>query len=71
MLDYKLSPNLSKKIKNNWGKKHKVNQFKEKSKYNALQQQAGLIIVKWARNQLKESFKKPDRKPKKKDGIEN
>lgn len=70
MLDYKLSPNLSKKIKNNWGKKHKVSQFKEKSKYNALQQQAGLIIVKWARNQLKESFKKPDRKPKKKDGVE-
>jgi len=66
-IDYKLSPNLSKKIKNNWGKKHKVSQ-KEKMKYNAQQQQAGLIIVRWARKQLngpKDHVKKVDRKTKK------
>ena len=36
-LDYKLSANLSKKIKNNWDKKHKDTQ-KEKSEFNAQQQ---------------------------------
>ena len=50
-IDYKLSPNLSKKIKTNWGKKHKVSN-KEKMKYNAQEQQAGLIIVRWARKML-------------------
>jgi hypothetical protein len=34
-LDYKLSDNLSKKIKSNWEKKHKKTVHKEKSKYNA------------------------------------
>ena len=33
-VDYKLSPNLNKKIKGKWGKKHKKNQ-KQKSKYTA------------------------------------
>ena len=65
-IDYKLSPNLSKKIKTNWGKKHKVSN-KEKMKYNAQQQQAGLIIVRWARKMLngpKDQFKKTnDKKP--------
>jgi len=67
-IDYKLSPNLSKKIKTNWGKKHKVS-HKEKMKYNAQQQQAGLIIVRWARKQLNgakdNNFKKVERKAKK------
>jgi hypothetical protein len=67
-IDYKLSPNLSKKIKTNWGKKHKVSK-KEKMKYNAQEQQAGLIIVRWARKILtgpKDGHvKKVERKPKK------
>jgi hypothetical protein len=51
-LDYKLSENLSKKIKSNWGKKHKTTSQGEKSKYNAQEQQAGMIITKWARKTL-------------------
>mmetsp|Transcript_15907 Transcript_15907/g.24540 ORF Transcript_15907/g.24540 Transcript_15907/m.24540 type:complete len:126 (+) Transcript_15907:7229-7606(+) len=68
-IDYKLSPNLNKKIKNQWEKKHKENS-KDRSKYTAREEQAGLIITRWARKLItaqKNTFKKAEKRMKKKD----
>ena len=45
--DYKLSPNLNKKIKAQWTAKDKAARATYGSKFKADEQQAGQIIVKW------------------------
>ena len=52
--DYKLSPNVNKKIKKNWNKEHKkaTNKKQKKLKYTAYQEQAGVIITRWAKKIL-------------------
>lgn len=49
-IEYKLSPKLNSKIKNQWKKSEKNK--KGKSKYTAREEQAGIIITKWARKIL-------------------
>lgn len=55
-VDYKLSPNLNKKIKNKWSwvhyKKNKKDKKGAKLKYTAYQEQAGVIITRWAKRLL-------------------
>lgn len=65
-IDYRLSPNLNTKITKEWDKKHKECSQK-KSEFNALEQQAGQIMTKWAKNILnknKAGHKKGDKKNK-------
>ena len=66
-IDYKLSPNLNNKITKEWTKKHKESSD-TKSRYSALQQQAGQIINRWAKrilNKNKTGVKKAEKKSKK------
>ena len=65
-VDYKLSPNLNKKIKSQWVQRNKdaKNKFSTDAKFTAEQQQAGLIIVRWLesrhhRIKLSHARKKP------------
>ena len=48
-VDYKLSPNLNKKIKSQWVQKGKdaKSKYSADAKFTAEQQQAGMIIVRW------------------------
>ena len=61
-MDYKLSPNLNKKIKTQWHRIHKnIAQGSKKTDMTAYQEQAGLIITMWAKKileQKKNTFKK-------------
>ena len=72
-MDYKLSPNLNRKIKTQWHKIHKnVVQGSKKTDTTAYQEQAGVIITKWAKKileQKKNSFKKTTAKAKNKPGV--
>ena len=52
-IDYKLSPNLNKKIRNQWSKKHKEKEEKnDRTDMTAEKEQAAAIITRWARKQL-------------------
>mmetsp|Transcript_24329 Transcript_24329/g.37633 ORF Transcript_24329/g.37633 Transcript_24329/m.37633 type:complete len:166 (+) Transcript_24329:7700-8197(+) len=66
-IDFKLSQNVNRKMKNQWTKKHKDVVKETKGKMTVREEQAGLIITRWARKCLSmqrshQPFKKPEKK---------
>ena len=51
-IDFKLSANLNRKMKNQWAKKYKTSDQDKKGNNTVREEQAGLIITKWARKIL-------------------
>ena len=51
-IDFKLSVNLNRKMKNQWAKKHKTTDQDKKGNNTVREEQAGLIITRWARKIL-------------------
>lgn len=51
-IDFKLSSNLNRKMKNQWAKKHKGALKDNRGKRTVREEQAGLIITRWARKCL-------------------
>ena len=68
-IDFKLSQNLNRKMKSQWQKKHKDVTKETKGKMTVRQEQAGLIITRWAKKCLNmqkshQPFKKQEPKAK-------
>ena len=51
-IDYKLSTTLNRKMKGHWSKKYSEIVNKDKGQYTVREEQAGLIITKWAKKSL-------------------